>query len=396
MKHSFLFSCVLSGMALLLSGLLLSGCSRAPVNEPVDEPLELAAAMGGDTLGYARADGVIPFDFPSDYGAHPDFKTEWWYFTGNLFSDDERRFGYELTLFRSAMAPPDSLDAVEEGWTTRQLYMGHFSLADPATGTFHAFERFSRGAAGLAGAESPPFRIWLNDWDMASVDASRADELFPLRLQSEENGVAIDLTLNAIKPIVLQGEKGWDPKGAGAGNASYYYSFTRLETEGTVTVPDGSFDVTGQSWKDHEWSTSALGPDEIGWDWFALQLDDGREIMYYQLRREDGTISPYTGGSLVAADGSKRHLSPDDVELRVLDRWTSNVSGAEYPVRWELSLPGEDLSLTVAAVMPNQELNVSVRYWAGAVDISGQSGDDPLSGVGYVELTGYDRVANDN
>jgi predicted secreted hydrolase len=231
---------------------------------------------------------------------------------------------------------------------------------------------------------------------MASVDPSGPEELFPLRLQSEENGVAIDLTLNAIKPIVLQGEKGWDPKGAGAGNASYYYSFTRLETEGTVTVPDGSFDVTGQSWKDHEWSTSALGPDEIGWDWFALQLDDGREIMYYQLRREDGTISPYTGGSLVAADGSKRHLSPDDVELRVLDRWTSEVSGAEYPVRWELSLPGEGLSLTVAAVMPNQELNVSVRYWEGAVDISGQSGDDPLSGVGYVELTGYDRVANDN
>lgn len=379
----------LFSLGMLLVG---NGCSRAPEPAATEQPMELAAAMGGDTLGYARADGVIPFDFPTDYGAHPDFKTEWWYFTGNLFAGNGRRFGYELTLFRSALAPPDSLDDTGTGWTTRQLYMGHFSLADPETGTFHAYERFSRGAAGLAGAESPPFRIWLNDWNMASVDPSRPDELFPLRLQAEEDGVAIDLTLNAVKPFVLQGDQGWDPKGAGSGNASYYYSFTRMETTGTVTISGDTVAVTGQSWKDHEWSTSALGPDEIGWDWFALQLDDGREIMYYQLRREDGTISPFTGGSLVEADGSKRHLTADDVDLVVLDRWTSEVSGAEYPVGWELRIPTENLQLTVGAVMSNQELNVSVRYWEGAVDISGTSGSDSLSGVGYVELTGYDRL----
>jgi predicted secreted hydrolase len=375
-------------------GVLLvgNGCSRAPEPAATEQPMELAAAMGGDTLGYARADGVIPFDFPTDYGAHPDFKTEWWYFTGNLFAGNGRRFGYELTLFRSALAPPDSLDGLANGWATRQLYMGHFSLADPESGTFHTYERFSRGAAGLAGAESPPFRIWLNDWNVASVYPSRPDELFPLRLQAEEEGVAIDLTLNAVKPLVLQGDQGWDPKGAGSGNASYYYSFTRMETTGTVTIQDGAFSVTGQSWKDHEWSTSALGPDEIGWDWFALQLDDGREIMYYQLRREDGTISPFTGGTLVEADGSKRHLTAKDVDVVVLDRWTSGVSGAEYPVGWELRIPKEDLLLSVSAVMPNQELNVSVRYWEGAVDISGTSGDSPVSGVGYVELTGYDRL----
>lgn len=387
MKNTFLtFSLAVLALA------LLNGCARAPEQAEADEPLELAAAMGGDTLGYARADGVRPFDFPTDYGAHPDYKTEWWYFTGNLFAENGRRFGYELTLFRSALAPPDSLDAVDEGWSTRQLYMGHFSLADPETGTFHAFERFSRGAAGLAGAESPPFRIWLNDWNMASVDPSRPADLFPLRLQAEEDGVAIDLTLNATKPIVLQGDQGWDPKGTGAGNASYYYSFTRMDTEGMVTIPEGTFDVLGQSWKDHEWSTSALGPDEIGWDWFALQLDDGREIMYYQLRRKDGSVSPFTGGTLVAADGSKRHLTNDDVELVVLDRWTSQVSGAEYPVKWNLSLPEEDLMLRVDAVMPNQELNVSVRYWEGAVNIEGVNSGTPLSGVGYVELTGYDRL----
>ncbi len=384
----------MAGMAvawLLVVGVVIAGCGTAPTPENQDEPLELAAAMGGDTLGYARADQVREFDFPTDYGAHPDYKTEWWYFTGNLFSDEGRRFGYEMVVFRTAMAPEDTTQTpIASDWTTRQLYMGHFSLADPETGDFHAFERFSRGGAGLAGAESPPFRIWLNDWTMASMDAFNPDELFPIRLQAQEDGVAIDLTLNAIKPIVLQGDRGWDPKGAGAGNASYYYSFTRMETTGTVTIPDGTFDITGQSWKDHEWSTSALGPDETGWDWFALQLDDGRDIMYYQLRREDGSVSPFTGGSFIEVDGSKRHLTTGEVELIVLDTWQSDVSGAEYPVRWELNIPAEDLALEISAVQPNQELNVSVRYWEGAVDISGRYGDQPASGVGYVELTGYD------
>ena len=362
---------------------VLQGCTSAPEHDLNGDPLELAEAMGGDTLGYARANGIREFDFPNDYGAHPDFKTEWWYFTGNVFSESGRRFGYELTLFRSALAPPDPAgsDSASD-WATRQLYMGHFSLADPETGTFHAFERFSRGAMGLAGATAAPFRIWLHDWNMASVDGS--ENLFPLRLQAEERGVAIDLTLRATKPVTLQGDQGWDPKGEGPGNASYYYSFTRMETEGTVAVADGVFTVEGQSWKDHEWSTSALGPDEIGWDWFALQLDDGREIMVYQLRRRDGSISPYTGGTLVEKDGSKQHLTMNDVDLRVLEYWTSEVSGARYPVRWELTHPEQELALEISAIMPNQELNVSVRYWEGAVDIGGSH-----PGYGYVEMTGY-------
>ena len=364
--------------------LLLAGCSSPAVESPSDEPMELAAAMGGDTLGYARAVGVRPFDFPSDYGAHPEFKTEWWYFTGNLSADNGRRFGYELTLFRSALRPPDAsgIDSTTD-WATNQLYMGHFSLADPETGTFHAFERFSRGASGLAGADSPPFRIWLEDWAMTSSDR---EALFPLHLRAVEDGVGIDLALTGAKPIVLQGDRGWDPKGEGSGNASYYYSFTRIETEGRVVLGEDSLSVTGTSWKDHEWSTSALGEDEVGWDWFALQLDDGREIMFYQLRRKDGTQSPFTGGTWVATDGSYRHLTPEDVLLEVLDRWTSPESGAEYPSGWRMQIPGEGVDLTITPVMPNQELNVSVRYWEGAVDITGSS-----AGHGYVELTGYDR-----
>jgi predicted secreted hydrolase len=360
--------------------LLLAGCGAPQSDQLETEPMNLAEAMGGDTLGYARADGVRPFDFPSDYGAHPDFKTEWWYFTGNLETSEGRRFGYELTLFRSALRPPDSV-ATDNDWSTRQLYMGHFSLADPETDTFHAFERFSRGAQGLAGAESPPFRIWLDDWTMTSTDPT---DLFPLHLRAEEDGVGIDLWLTDAKPVVLQGDRGWDPKGEGAGNASYYYSFTRIETEGRILLGTDSLSVTGSSWKDHEWSTSALGEEEVGWDWFALQLDDGREIMFYQLRRRDGTQSPFTGGTLVRTDGTYRHLPPSEVQLEVLETWTSEVSGSVYPAGWRLRVPGEAVDLNISPVMNNQELNVSVRYWEGAVDISGSS-----AGRGYVELTGY-------
>ncbi len=369
--------------------LLAVGCTQPPDALEMEDALNLAEAMGGDTLGYARAVGPKDFDFPSDFGAHTDFKTEWWYFTGNLRSEDDRRFGYEFTLFRSALRPPDSL-ASPSDWSTNQLYMGHFSLADPETGTFHAFERFSRGAAGLAGAESPPFKVWLEDWTMEST-ATDPSSLFPLRLQVAEEEIAIDLTLDAVKPMVLQGERGWDPKGEGNGNASYYFSFTRIRTSGTVTIPYGQYDVEGTSWKDHEWSTSALGDDEVGWDWFALQLDDGREIMFYQLRREDGSQSPFTGGTLVNADGSYRHITRDEMDLRVEGQWESPLSGAVYPSGWTLTLPGEDLTMRVTLVMPNQELNVSVRYFEGAIDVEGSSNGEPITGVGYVELTGYER-----
>lgn len=369
--------------------LVAVGCTEPPRAVETDDALNLAEAMGGDTLGYARATGPVPFDFPADFGAHPDFKTEWWYFTGNLTSDQGRRFGYEMTIFRSALRPPDSLESASE-WSTNQLYMGHFSLADPETGSFHAFERFSRGAAGLAGAESPPFRIWLEDWTMESISEDPSS-LFPLRLKALDEGVGIDLTLSAVKPMVLQGEQGWDPKGEGNGNASYYFSFTRIDTEGTISLPSGTVAVSGSSWKDHEWSTSALGDDEVGWDWFALQLDDDREIMFYQLRRQDGSQSPFTGGTLIDADGTYRHISPDEVRLQVEGAWESPVSGAQYPSGWNLSMPAEDLTLRINPVMPNQELNVSVRYFEGAVDIAGSSKGQPISGVGYVELTGYDR-----
>lgn len=378
---------------ILIAGM---GCSEQPV-PTVQSSIDLNTAMSGDTTGYERAIGVRDLTFPDDFGPHPSFKTEWWYFTGNVDDEEGRRFGYELTLFRSALSPDrvqedlsDSslLVGADSGWSSSQLYMGHFSLAnvdgfatneDPA---FYAFERFGRGAKGLAGAQATPFRVWLDHW---SADGS-GDGLFPIRVRAEEDGIAIDLTLSSSKPIVLQGDKGFDQKGAGVGNASYYYSFTRMNTEGTIRINDQSTSVTGYSWKDHEWSTSALDDNQEGWDWFALQLSDNREIMFYVIRESGGSMGAFINGTLVEADGTTTSLKKEDVLLEVTDTWKSPHSGATYPSGWVLQVPAYGIDLAIQPLLKDQELNVSVRYWEGAVSIDGKNG---LTGRGYVELTGY-------
>ncbi len=358
---------------------------RSDSGEPIQASLALAEAMGGDTTGYARAVEVRDLIFPDDYGPHPGYKTEWWYYTGNLNAEDGRHFGFEFTIFRFALAPSDTASERASAWATNQLFMAHFALTDVAAEGFYAFERFSRGAVGLAGAQASPYRVWLEDWSMEGV----AGDPFPMRLRAAEDGVSMDLTLEAAKPIVLQGDRGLDPKGPEPGNASYYYSFTRLPTTGTITVGERAYAVRGLSWKDHEWSTSALGDEQVGWDWFALQLSDGRDLMYYQLRRRDGTPSPFTNGILVAPDGTTNPLALGDVELEVLDTWTSPRSAATYPARWRFRIPSEDLDLQITPHMPDQEMNVSVRYWEGAVRIDGTAGGEAVTGNGYVEMTGY-------
>jgi predicted secreted hydrolase len=342
----------------------------------------VAEAMGSDTTGYRRATEVRPFRFPADHGPHPGYKTEWWYVTGNLTGPDAQPYGYELTIFRLGLTPPDTtLDAtLSSGWRTNQLYMAHLAITDGASETFHSFERFQRGGAGLAGAQADPFRVWLGNWSMTGSDGAA----FPLQLRAQENEIGIDLTLRPSKPRVLQGDRGLSQKGPGTGNASYYYSYTRLDTDGTLMLDGDTLSVSGKSWMDREWSTSALGPEQEGWDWFSLQLDDGRDLMYYQLRRTDGTPSAFSEGVVVGPEGKTRVLERSDVEIEVLDRWTSPDGTRTYPVEWTLRVPGEGLDLTVAPYMPNQELDVSVRYWEGAVEVKGST-----SGHGYVEMTGY-------
>lgn len=370
-------------LALVFAGLGVLAFAVQRDEQPDIDRLSLAEAMRADTTGYALALEPRPFTFPEDHGPHPDFRTEWWYVTGNLDGPAGEAFGFELTLFRIALTPPDSADADTTGWQTRQLFMGHFGLLDGPARRFRAFERFGRGAAGLAGAQAAPFRVWLDDWEIAEGPGGMPE----MRLAAAEGDTGVRLALVPQKPMVLQGNQGLSQKGAGAGNASYYYAYTRLGATGEVTTPGGTFTVTGTAWMDREWSTSALDSAQVGWDWFALQLDDGRDLMYYQLRERSGAASPFSKGTLVAPDGTPRGLTRDEVRLDVTRRWTSPHSGAVYPAGWTLAIPGENLTLQITPVIDDQELNVSVRYWEGAVRVEGPGG---LTGRGYVEMTGYD------
>jgi predicted secreted hydrolase len=256
-------------------------------------------------------------------------------------------------------------------------------VSDVEGKTFHSFERWSRGAVGLAGAQAQPLRVWVKDW------TAEGAPVFPMRLRAAEGGVAIDLLLQEGKPPVLQGERGLSRKGAEPGNASYYYSLTRMPTSGTVRIDEQSFPVTGDSWMDREWSTSSLGRDQVGWDWLALQLSDGWDAMLYRLRRADGSADPASSGTLIAPDGHSRPLALADFRLEGSDQWRSPRSGARYPMRWRVRIPGEELDLDVRPLLADQELDVSFRYWEGAVEIDGTHHGRPVRGRGYVELTGY-------
>ncbi|ATB29064.1 lipocalin-like domain-containing protein [Melittangium boletus] len=377
------------GVGLVLGAL---GAGAAWVSREAAPPPERAPTMTvADALGaparglegYARALEPRDFHFPEDHGPHPEFRNEWWYWTGHLATADGHAFGYQFTLFRSALAPgePEGTSA----WSTRQIYMGHLTLSDLGTGRFHASERFSRSALGLAGASAAPFRVWLEDWSAEAVGS----EAPPMRITARSGDMALSLVLEAGKPPVLQGDRGLSQKGPGAGNASYYYSLTRMPTRGQVTVEGRTHEVTGESWMDREWSTAALGEDSVGWDWFSLQLSDGSELMYYQLRHRDGTVDPFTSGTFVPAQGEPVHLSREDVRLDVLGTWKSPRRGVEYPARWRLAVPTQGLDLEVTPALADQELPVSVRYWEGAVRVSGAHDGQSVRGQGYVELTGY-------
>jgi predicted secreted hydrolase len=340
-------------------------------------------AIGDEATGFARAQGPRPLQFPADHGPHPDYQTEWWYYTGNLENSDGRHFGYQLTFFRRALVPPAQRQDRSSNWATDQVYMAHFALTDVAGRRHQAFERFARGAAGLAGAQAAPYRVWLEDWSVEEVEPN------VVHLRAAQEDLALDMLLRDSKGPVLQGDGGYSQKGPEPGNASYYYSQTRLETWGTVQVGDTLHQVDGLSWMDHEFSTSALGPDQVGWDWFALQLDDGSELMVFQIRKVDGSVDPFSSGTLVAPDGSTRHLSHKDFEIGVGATWRSPRSGATYPARWTVEVPAADLTLEIEPYLADQELNVSYTYWEGAVRISGEHIGTPVSGNGYVEMTGY-------
>lgn len=356
------------------AGQKLSGAPVISLNE---------ALAGGDRADFEKVLQARAFEFPEDHGPHPQYRVEWWYVTGNLHAADKRQFGYQLTLFRVALAP--GKPPADSNWRARQLYMGHFALTDVAADRHYAYQRFSRAAAGLAGARADPFRVWLEDWSLQGG----GKDMFPLRVRAGENGHAIDLSLLPGKGYVLQGDDGFSRKSAEAGNASYYYSYPRMPGTGTVRVGGEVFEVRGNSWLDREWSSSSLGAGQSGWDWFALQFDDGRDLMFYRLRRKDGSSDPLSAGTLVNVDGTVSRLQNDDVSLEILDFWTSPVTGDRYPAGWRLQVLPEDMELRIVPKVKDQEMRLAVRYWEGAVTVQGRQNSAGLAGEGYLEMTRY-------
>lgn len=371
---------VLLALAVLATGLIWQHRPQPPVRAALQ-----GLPQPADSAGYARVTGPQPLSSPADAGPHPDYQTEWWYYTGNLDTGDGRHFGYQFTLFRRATVPPDQRVPRTSDWSADQVYLAHFAITDVAGQRYQAFERLSRGGPGLAGAVSPPYRVWLEDWQVQQV----GDDPAVTRIQARAGEVALDLTLTDRKGLVLHGEQGYSQKGPDPGNASIYTSLTRLASTGTITVAGERYEVSGLSWKDQEYSTSALAPDQVGWDWFALQLDDGSELKTFHIRRADGSVDPFSAGTFIDVDGAVTPLTRDDFTIDVTARWRSPHSGAAYPAGWVVSAPSLGLRLTVEPWLADQELNVSYTYWEGAVQINGQRGDRAVRGNGYVELTGY-------
>jgi predicted secreted hydrolase len=389
----------------LVLALVMSGCGADVAPNPRGAALQVGDLLGGADTLHARASAPRTFTFPADHGPHPEFRTEWWYFTGNVTATDGREFGYQLTFFRSALADSaaflarhaaadpaggaavdtDTPAAGTSAWRTRHAYMAHFAVSDIGASRFHAAERFARDAVGLAGAEAQPFRVHLDAWSAASEGTGT----FPLRLVAANGDVAIDLVLEQGKPHVLQGDAGLSRKGPEPGNASYYYAYTRMPTRGTVRVGGTSHDVSGASWLDREWSTSALSPDLAGWDWMALQLDDGTDLMLYHLRRDDGGAGPFSAGSLVASDGTRTGLDAGEFSMQPTRHWQSPLDDTRWPVAWRVAVPSLALELEVSAAFDAQELDLAVRYWEGSVRVRGERAGRAVRGRGYLEMTGY-------
>jgi len=364
----------------LLIALLPMACDQSSsVSHNPANSISVSQSMGASPdPGFARALEVRDFNFPADHAAHPEFATEWWYFTGNLKDKNSVAYGYQLTLFRVGLKP--GAPVTDSDWRSHQLYMGHLALSDIGNARHLTAERFARSAAGLAGAQAEPLKIWLGPWSIESTGR----DLYPLQLIASTPELGINLQLQAgSKALVLQGDNGLSRKGSAAGNASYYYSYTRLPTHGQIRLGDKTLSVSGNSWFDREWSSSALAPDQAGWDWFSLQLDDGRDLMFYRMRDQQGRAQAFSNGVLVGDDGNIIRLSLDSVQLDVLKQWQSP-DQTSYPLSWRLQIPEQQIDLRIDAAFDNQEMRHTVRYWEGAVHVSGSH-----SGVGYMELSGY-------
>ena len=333
--------------------------------------------MCAATPEYRQALPGYRFEFPRDHFNHPDFRTEWWYYTGNLRAADGRRFGFELVFFRQAQrrGPGDNSSA----WRVDDLYLAHLAFTDIAAKRFRYYRRLNRAGPGIAGVSLDEGRIWNGNWESNWNTATAVQTL-----SAVAEDLRFTLRLTPRKPPVVNGENGVSQKAEGLGKASYYVSFPLLAVDGMF---NGSA-VTGTAWMDHEWFTHQLESFQAGWDWFSVQLENNTQFMLFQLRHVDGSIDPYSAGTYVDAAGLATHLKHSDFQLQPLAFWTSPITHARYPIRWRIAIPSLKVELDCAAALPDQELGVedvgSPPYWEGSVTYSGSA-----AGVGYLEMTGY-------
>lgn len=365
-------------LVLALGAVLVLGTRPPTMTSRMDEPSFVQAMQ---MSGFEPVAAVRQFSFPGDHGPHPEQRVEWWYYTGNVFSASGQRFGFQITLFRVGLDTTPTTEG-DSAWRAKEIYIGHAALTDVEGKRYFHEERFERAALGLAGARTEPNRVWLREWELASAGGAE----FSARIDG--SAFALDFSMRAQKPPVLQGEAGLSRKGPGHGEASYYYSIPRLSVAGTVTVDGVAHAVSGSAWLDREWTSAVLARGLEGWDWFSLQFLTGEELMLYRLRDERGDASPWSGGSWVDRDGSTVILAATDIVLRPVRGAAAQTYGA-YPLSWEISVAPLALSLQSRAALANQEFVGFVRYWEGAVDVSGSRRGAPIRGVGYMELTGY-------
>ncbi|MGD8757328.1 MAG: lipocalin-like domain-containing protein [Deltaproteobacteria bacterium] len=348
--------------------------------------LWVGLSLGLASEGFLQALEPRALAFPRDHSDHPGFQTEWWYYTGNLVGKGGRPFGFQLTFFRVQLKPGPP--ASDSAWRANALFFAHFTVTDVARKTFLVAEKSGRGAKGIAGVYSNPsgVRVFLHGWETLIREKTHQ-----LRARSDQFGIGLKLV--SQKPPVLHGEKGLSRKGVGPGQASYYYSLTRMDTQGTLRVGQETFEVTGLSWMDHEFTSNVLSKDQEGWDWMSLQLSDGSELMFYVLRHQDGSSDPYSSGTLIRKDGTWVHLPKEAFAIRVTSYWDSPRSQGRYPSSWQVAVLSHGMSLEVTPRLRDQELitqqSTGVTYWEGSVRVAGTVAGQRVTGSGYVELTGY-------
>ena len=334
---------------------------------------------------------VLPgyvYQFPKDFNSHDDFRIEWWYYTGNLEEiETARPFGYQLTFFRVTLNN-EGANPNQSQWKLGHVYFAHMTLTDIDGEKFYYFERINRKGVGNAGADADRLMVWNEDWFLEGKGKVHS-------LKAMESGTGIELQLVPEKKLVIHGNNGISKKGSEKGNASHYFSYTRMKTTGQIFVKGKAYNVIGSSWMDHEYSSNQLNDELVGWDWFSLKLDDKTELMLYLLRRKTGGVDSFSSGTFIAADGSSRHIKQEEFIVRPLSYWTSKKSGIVYPASWELELPNFGIKLTLSPDLNEQELydlrSISASYWEGSVSVEGTIRGDSIKGKGYVELVGYGK-----